>query len=40
MQLQAQPDQYFSFVVLGVCRVCIHLLPTVDRQHGGRSVGR
>ena len=40
MQLQAQPDQHFSFVVLGVCRVCIHLLPTGDRQLGGRSLGR
>jgi len=31
MQLQAQPDQHFSFVVLGVCGVCIHLLSTDDR---------
>jgi hypothetical protein len=31
MQLQAQPDQHVSFVVLGVCGVCIHLLSTGDR---------
>src|SRR6266852_6357611 len=40
MQLQTQPDQHFSFVVLGDCRVCIHLLPTGDLQAGGRSLGR
>jgi hypothetical protein len=31
MQLQAQPDLHFSFVVLGLCGVCIHLLSTGDR---------
>ena len=40
MQLQAQPDRHVSFVVLGDCGVCIHLLPTGDRQPGGRSLGR
>src|SRR5205823_9915055 len=40
MQLQAQLDQHSSLVVLGVCRVCIHLFPTGDRQPGSRSVGR
>jgi len=40
MQLQAQPDQHFPFVVLGVCGFCIHLLPAVDRQPGGRPLGR
>ena len=39
MQLQAEPDQHFSFVVLGVCRARLHLLPTGDRQPGGRSLG-
>jgi len=29
MQLQAQQDQHFSFVVLCDCGVCIHLLSTV-----------
>ena len=40
MQLQAQLGQHSSLVVLGVCRVCIHLFPTGDRQPGSRSVGR
>lgn len=40
MQLQAQPDQHVSFVVLGICGLYIHLLPTGDCQPGGRSLGR
>src|SRR5437879_2351543 len=40
MPLQAQQDQHFSFVDLCDCGVCIHLLPTGDRQPGGRSFGR
>lgn len=40
MQLQTQPDQHVSFVVIGICGVHIHFLPTGDCQPGGRSLGR
>lgn len=40
VQLQARPDQHFSFMVFGNCRACIHLLPTSNRESGGRFAGR
>jgi hypothetical protein len=40
MQLQAQQDQHFSLMVVGDRCIRIHLLPTSNRQSGGRSLSR